>query len=201
MGNDRIGPPSDSTRSEDAFVWALWTAGGADHTVDVEDIFLRCFELAPTKFAWRTKADLPDYKKCAKALQTVEAKTHVGALSRHGQYHRMLTPAGVAWCERNSEHLERLYGVSAHVAPHAGDDRCRLVREVRASDAFTSWTTTRQLPATIDLADALRCSVGSNAATWAARASQLATAARAVGDADVERFALLVHDHHGGRNR
>jgi len=35
-------------------VWALGLLDGATSFVDVEDVSLRAFELAPTRLAWRT---------------------------------------------------------------------------------------------------------------------------------------------------
>ena len=46
--------------------------------MDVEEIYLKCFEIAPARLGWRTRPEIPDYKKISKALQSVEAKTHTG---------------------------------------------------------------------------------------------------------------------------
>lgn len=197
MQAPQIGQPSDKSRSEDILVWALWSIGGADAPVDVEAIYLECFKIAPTRFAWRTRPDIPDLKKCAKALQGAEAKTHIGAMARHGAYHRMLTPQGIAWCNQHSGLLMQIYGGDQKVSTHAADFRTRLVREVRSEESFRSWLTTGTLPEAVDLADAFRCSAGSSRATWAARATQLLAAAQSANDLEVERFALEVHERFG----
>ena len=62
--------------------------------VDVEAVFYRCFELAPLRFAWRTRADLPDYKKCAKSLRDAEARKPALLIKTGDRFGRQLTVAG-----------------------------------------------------------------------------------------------------------
>ena len=73
----RKDPPSSEANNQDVFVWALYLLGGADKDVDVEEIYLKCFELAPARLGWRTHPEIADYKKTSKALQSIEATTHV----------------------------------------------------------------------------------------------------------------------------
>ena len=68
-----IDPPSFEANNNDLLVWSLFLLGGAEKWVDVEDIYLKAFELGPARLSWRTRADIPDYKKVSKALQSVEA--------------------------------------------------------------------------------------------------------------------------------
>jgi hypothetical protein len=63
---------SDPVTNSDVFLWALYELGGADEFVDVEAAFFRAFELAPLRLSWRTRPDLPDLKKCSKALRDAE---------------------------------------------------------------------------------------------------------------------------------
>lgn len=74
----RSAPPSVEANNQDVFIWALYLLGGADRDVDVENIYLKSFELTPARLGWRTRPDPPDYKKTAKALQSIEATTHIG---------------------------------------------------------------------------------------------------------------------------
>ena len=64
----------DDVANWEIFVWALSQLDGAHRMVDVEEVFVRCFEVAPLRFSWRTGEDLPDYKKCSKALRDAEAR-------------------------------------------------------------------------------------------------------------------------------
>ena len=58
----------------DVFLWALYELGGSDEFIDVEAAFYRAFELAPARLSWRTRSDLPDLKKCSKALRDAEGR-------------------------------------------------------------------------------------------------------------------------------
>ena len=91
---------SGRANNQDALVWALWLLGGADRDVDVEDIYIKCFEIAPARLGWRTRPEIPDYKKTSKALQSVESKELPGLLHRTHALRRRLTNAGVEWVAR-----------------------------------------------------------------------------------------------------
>ena len=70
--NEAIKPPSITHNNSDLTVYACYLAGGYERWLDVEELYLKMFELAPNRLGWRTRSDLPDYKKCAKALQELE---------------------------------------------------------------------------------------------------------------------------------
>jgi hypothetical protein len=40
---------------------------------DIETAFVEAHKLAPDRFAWRTKRDLPEYEKLSKALRDADA--------------------------------------------------------------------------------------------------------------------------------
>ena len=40
---------SKGPSNQDLFLWALFLLGGADRDVDVEEIYLKCFEIAPSR--------------------------------------------------------------------------------------------------------------------------------------------------------
>lgn len=73
QSSTQIDPPSFDANNNDLLVWSLFLLDGAEKWVDVENIYLKAFELGPARLSWRTRADIPDYKKVSKALQSVEA--------------------------------------------------------------------------------------------------------------------------------
>src|SRR6266851_9626835 len=104
MGPPSLGWAASPTGSElevtgepvinsDVFLWALFELGGADKFVDVEDVFTRAFELAPLRLSWRTRPDIPDLKKCSKALQEAERRVP-SPLVKQGPEMRRLTVEG-----------------------------------------------------------------------------------------------------------
>lgn len=184
----RAAPASGEPNNQDLFVWALYVLGGSDRDVDVEEVYLRSFELAPARLGWRTRPEIPDYKKTAKALQSVEATTHRGLIAKRGSYRRRLTAEGVRWVEQNRPVLESLYGGSATVAevPSSALGRRRSI--IRRSKQFIAWLEGSQMNL-LDLADALECSPTSPAALWKARVEEIRRVAAITGDSELDRFA------------
>jgi hypothetical protein len=173
--------------NQDVFIWTLYQLGGSDRSVDVEEIFLRAFEIAPARFGWRTRPDIPDYKKIAKALQTVEADSHVGLVRKVDRYTRRLTPEGAAWVADNYAVLERLYGGSSAVAAQANNAHAEIARRVRDSRAFQTWHA-GHTPALADAALAVDCSAASSDSLWARRCDEIVRAGQVLSDSELESF-------------
>jgi hypothetical protein len=184
----RTAPASSSPNNQDVFVWSLYQLGGAEHDVDVEAIYLLSFELAPARLGWRTRPELPDYKKTSKALQAVEARTHVGLVHRTSPHLRRLTTAGTEWIEQNRAILERNYGGGAPVQASLKNAHERRRRSVRASAAFGHWSRASEISLP-DLADALECTTASPRSVWNSRVIELQRAARILDDGELADFA------------
>lgn len=192
LGSKPVGPPSDTHNNADLLVWALHLAGGDDRWVDVEELYLKAFELAPVRLSWRTRPDLPDYKKCAKALQELEdpkRSDHLGLTTKNGAYERRLTDQGLQWCETHEALLASLYS-STDVVPSASiQDDARRIRALAESTAYRTWTDTGELTCTLwELAEAFRCMANSPKATWLVRLDEHVVAARRNGNKELEGF-------------
>ena len=188
----RTDPPSESPNNQDALVFALYLLGGADKDVDVEDMFLKCHELAPARLSWRTRPDLPDYKKVSKALQSVEASTHVGLFHHTNQYARRLTLDGNRWVETYISILERVYSKAPVQASKNTNMHERKRHEIKNSQV---WVLFKESPANIgieDFASVLQCSAASSQATWASRVHDVKRAADVLQDQELMQFAQLV---------
>lgn len=184
-----MAPPSGEANNQDVFVWALYLLGGSDKDVDVEDVYLKSFDLAPARLGWRTRPDLPDYKKTSKALQTVEATSHVGLVQKQGAYKRRLTAEGVRWVERNLDTLRSTYESRARVPGVAAGQYERQRRRLRESRAFKGWIGGMALEP-VDLADALECSAASPGPVWRARIEEIKRSADVLSDDELRRFAM-----------
>ena len=188
----RTDPPSESPNNQDALVFALYLLGGADKDVDVEDMFLKCHELAPARLSWRTRPDLPDYKKVSKALQSVEASTHVGLFHHTNQYARRLTLDGNRWVETYMSILERVYSKAPVQASKNTNMHERKRHEIKNSQV---WVLFKESPANIgieDFASVLQCSAASSQTTWASRVHDVKRAADVLQDQELMQFAQLV---------
>ena len=194
-------PPSDAHNNPDLLIWALHLCGGAERWVDVEELYLKAFELAPARLSWRTRPDLPDYKKCAKALQEVEydkSAKHLPVFMKQGSYERRLSAEGLAWCETHDEHLAALYSSTQIVPSASGQDDARRIRALTTSTAYMSWQKSGKVTdSRWELAEALRCRANSPASTWHARLDEYAASARRNGNDDLGSFIETVRDQLG----
>jgi hypothetical protein len=188
--NVRITPPSTEANNQDVFIWALYLLGGADSDVDVEAVYLKSFELAPARLGWRTQPKIPDYKKTSKALQSVEASTHVGLVHKVGPYTRRLTAEGAAWVERYRDILESTYSSSRPVAPAKQSNHENLRRAIKNSLAFKNWRDNEVFDIS-DLADALECSAASPRRVWKGRIEEVRRAADVTADQELSLFANM----------
>jgi hypothetical protein len=162
------------------FLWALSELGGDAEVKDVEEIYLRSFELAPNRFSWRTRTDLPDYKKCAKALRDAEARTPALLVKTGDKYGRQLTVEGQVWVAENSARLLHLLREGAVVQAPKRRPSQRLITNAEASPTFVEWTKTGDLPSERwRLAEFFRCLPDSPPSVWRHRLETLRSAANA----------------------
>ena len=190
--NVRKDPPSPEANNQDVFVWALYLLGGADKDVDVEEIYLKCFELAPARLGWRTHPEIPDYKKTSKALQSIEATTHVGLLHRPHKYSRRLTLEGIKWVEAYRSILEKNYSKALVQASKTTNQHERKRHELKKSDAWAKFLID---PSTVEISDAaaaLQCSAASPMSVWSGRVNDLRRTGDLLSDESILNFADFI---------
>jgi hypothetical protein len=188
----RTDPPSATPNNQDALVYALYLLGGADLDVDVETMYLKCHELAPARLSWRTRPDLPDYKKVSKALQSVEATTHVGLFHHTNQYARRLTLDGVRWVETYLSILEKVYLHAPVQASKVTNMHERKRQDIKNSDVWHLYKTNPESLTIVDFASVLQCSAASSSVTWTSRVHDVKRAADVLQDQELMSFAQLV---------
>lgn len=171
------------------FVWSLSQLGGGDDSVDVEEAFIRSFEIAPERFGWRTRPDLPDYKKTSKALRDAEARRPLLFVKSGDGLRRQLSVEGSEWVERSRSRLGEVLGGGAPVAEPKRRPRARLIREAETNHAFLAWQESGALPTEQwRIADLLRCSPDSAPSIWVQRLEVLRQAAHSTGASGLLRF-------------
>jgi hypothetical protein len=191
-GEIRTSPPSDKPNNQDVFIWSLYLLGGSDRDIDVEDVYIKAFELAPARLGWRTRPEICDYKRTSKALQSVEAKTHKGLVHRPHMHSRRLTAQGVAWIEAHKSILERNYS-GAPVRPDKAHNKHEKLRvDLQESPVWRKFETHRDDLELADLARVLRCAASSPSAVWKSRIEELRRAAQVLQDPSLNEFALFV---------
>jgi len=186
----RTDAPGTDANNNDVFVWALYLLGGASKTIDVEQIYLKAFEIAPLRFGWRTRPDIPNFKKTSKALQAIEAKTHVGLLQKLGANTRRLTPAGVAWVEAYKPLFELNYGESKIVKAPATSEISRQSKDLHSSEAWKSFKAKGTFKLG-ELARACKCSIGSSDKIWQDRFADFEQLAALTKDQEIADFLTI----------
>jgi hypothetical protein len=179
---------NEPVTNHDAILWALYELGGAEQFVDVEDVFIRAFELAPRRLSWRTKPEIPDLKKCSKALQEVERR-EPRLLVKQGAEMRQLTVEGQRWIEDNFDRLADGLGRDRGVQAPQTRASSRVVRQVIQSGPFAHWKDTGTMTEEKwRVAEMLRCSPDSSSAVFKGRLEAIRAAAYSSGRIDVLDF-------------
>ena len=179
--------PEPVTNSE-VFLWALYDLGGAEEFVDVEDVFIKAFELAPLRLSWRTRANLPDLKKCSKALRDAEGR-EPRLLVKQGAEMRRLTVEGQRWIEENFDRFAEVLSGDRQVRAPRTRVPSRLVSQALQSAVFAMWSETGAISdEKWRVAEMLRCSPDSSRAVFRERAETLRSAAYSAGRLDALEF-------------
>jgi hypothetical protein len=179
--------PEPVTNS-DVFLWALYELGGADEFIDVETVFIKAFELAPLRLSWRTRPELPDLKKCSKALRDAEGR-EPQLLVKKGAELRRLTVEGQKWIEDNFDRLADALGSDSPVRAPRTRVPSRLVSQALQSVVFTAWSDTGAITdEKWRVAEMLRCSPDSSRAVFRDRLETLRGSAYSAGRLDALKF-------------
>lgn len=195
--------PREEIVDWEIFLWALDRLGGSTHFIDVEDVSLECFKIAPARFGWRTKPELPDYKKCSKALQAAEARHPEMLVKTRDGFRRQLSAEGQKWAERNGKRLSQILTAGLPVSAPRIRPSSRMLAEIERSDPFIQWTETGTIPLEKwRVADILRCSPDSSTETWNARIESAKAVAHSARKENILRFlsevAIAHPDWFGG---
>lgn len=172
----------------DLCLFAMYQLESYLHPVDVEEIYLKLFEFAPKKFAWRTRPDLPNFQAAHTTLGRLEKTLFPEFIVRSTPNTRMLSNLGQKWIEHNIEKFASIGAPESFVLPSRASADSKLLRDLHQSEAWTSWENGEPLSLE-DLADAFGCSPASHQSVWESRLNSISEAARVLEDASAERFA------------
>ncbi len=178
-------------------VWALGLLDGAMAFVDVEDISLRAFELAPTRLAWRSRPDLPDYNKCSKALRDADRRRPPLLLKTADGLRRQLTVEGQQWVEQNQARMSSLLHHGKTIQEPRSRPHLRMIAEVERSEPFRQWLSDHEVPnEKWRAAELLRCSPDSDRRIWKERLQVLRAAANRARRNELLSFLDELGEHH-----
>ena len=187
-----VSPPSLTHNNTDLTVFACYCAGGYERWLDVEELYLKAFELAPSRLSWRTRPDIPDYKKCARIFEVGDpqsSRNMQSLIMKEGRYKCKLSEEGFKWCQKYETVLRNLY--QENVVPAAAtQDSSRLIRYVEKTDSFLKFKADGKVdPQIWQIAEALQCMIDSSLQVWMGRFDQLIASALINGRQDIESFA------------
>jgi len=81
---------------------ALYNLGGSVNPVDLEDIAIEAYKLAPTRFSWKKYADRIDLRIVLYSLNDA-IKSDTGYVSGSSKHGYMVTEAGLQWLEQQND--------------------------------------------------------------------------------------------------
>src|SRR3990172_3061396 len=81
---------------------AVYLVGGSTNFVDVEDIAIEVFSLAPNRFSWKKYKDQIDIKIVQYSLHSA-CKKNLGYLKGSAKYGYILTKTGLEWAQKIDE--------------------------------------------------------------------------------------------------
>ncbi len=170
----------------DLFLYALYRLGGAGKYVDVEDVFMEMWALAPARFSWR-KYRQPNYKIMSKSIVTIRLRGDGDLLLGRGN-RRQLTAQGVEWVTARLKQFDRL-AAGLETAPPDRRPSQRVVAELAKSAIVRAFLATRSVDlARAEVAVLLRCAPDAPRQVWRERLGTLKSAARDGARSDLLAF-------------
>jgi len=206
----------DKLSGKDIVLYALYLLGGWQKRVHTEDIALKCYQLAPSKFSWVKHPQYPDLAPTRFALEAAK-KSKYGALVK-GESERkrtvrsiggwMLTTNGIQWIEVNKARIEQYLGIHIPTGDRLPADR--KLKELLGSGAFKKFKDYGEQAkiSHAEFAESLVCTVNTRSEVLNNRLEQLYSIAEELRKEKVKnyvnfcrkKFASLLEEKGGGRN-
>jgi hypothetical protein len=173
---------------------SLDQVGGSVKFVDIEEVALEAFKIAPDRFGWRTRKQFPSWERVRTAFvhanqnQQRKGSPPLVVSDTDGSAWR-LTADGVAFVRENAAKTEKLTGRKRARASQSSQSG-RRVREIRKHKVFVKFEQGTPISevARFELADLLVCPPDSSTAAVVRKLDMARAAAVDVDDAEVVRF-------------
>lgn len=171
--------------------FALHQLGGVGEFIDVEAMFVRCYELAPERFGWR-RFPYPNYKSLSKALRDFEEKYPSLLLKTSDGLRRQLSREGVQWVRTHLQEFERVISTAGGNPPTRRPGQ-RVLNDMSAHRLIQDFLAGGQ-PELIkhEVADVFLCSPDSPTAVFRERLETYKAVAEEGGRQDLLRFLDFV---------
>jgi hypothetical protein len=178
----------------DLFLFALYRLGGAGRYVDVEDVFMEMWRLAPARLTWRKYA-VPNYKIASKAIVDISQRGNRDLLLGSGN-HRQLSASGVAYVRGRLTELDGFFGDQGTDSPNLRPGQ-RVAVEAERSRLFQIFLGGEETDLNrSEIALFLRCAPDAPKGVWRERLETLRSAAQDGQRADLLRFLGYLESEH-----
>jgi len=172
---------------------ALYLLRGATQLVHVEEIALKAYELAPTRFSWTRHPEYPDLSVAREGLYDAYRANRRGSrLVRRTKKGTewALTAEGVAFVRGEARAWIEARPEPARDGQYARQEVQRVVREVIDHPAYASFLKARRISTVPrhQIADLFRVALDSDADKVRERVERLRAASRDAGRSDLEQF-------------
>lgn len=196
------GPPADAVSNVVVALTALSVLGGAERLVDIEEVALMAFKMAPERFGWRTRRDLPSWERVRTSFvhaNQSERRHHRPPLvssNTDGESWR-LTAEGVVFVQRNANKIQSLQGSGPRTRRTGKSaERTREIRRHPVFCAFARGTPVEDIQR-YQLADLLLCPPDSSVEGAHRKVNAAKAAAVDAGDQEVATFLERVEEKLG----
>jgi len=186
----------DILSDKDIAVYALYVLGGWQKRIHTEDVALKCYELAPSKFSWVKYPQFPDPTPTRFALEAAK-KPKYGALVK-GESERkrtlgniggwMLTADGIKWVSANMKRIEEYLGKRRPTGERLlADRKLKALTESGGFRKFKLYGEQADL-SHAEFAESLLCTVNTKAQILNDRLEQLHSIAEELKKDDVKGY-------------
>lgn len=185
----------ESLSNIDIVVYALYSLGGWGERIHTEEIALKCFEIAPSRFSWTKYPIYPDLSSAYDALRTAKKQNYAlvkGESERKREKKRIggwkLTPHGVEWVERNKKRIESSLGTHATLGERLEADR--KLKELLKSQAYSKFLKSGSNAdiSHAEFAESLVCTVNTSPEILNDRLEQIYSIARKTNNDNVKKY-------------
>ena len=187
-----------SLNDREVVVYALFTLGGWQERIHTEDIAIKCFQLAPSKFSWVKHKEYPDIMTAWYALGDAKKEKYGsfvvggserkkgGGKDKFGGWR--LTEAGIGWINENKNRIEAaLSGVVNPDTRLLEDRRLKILLKSKGYNQFLTFGEKSEI-SNAEFAESLICTVITKPEELLENLEQLYSSAEMLKQENVKRY-------------
>jgi len=186
-----------SLNDKDIVIYALYILGGYQKRVHTEDVALKCYELAPTRFSWIKYPQYPDIQPVRFTLEKCKPLI-VGSSERKPPTTVTgwrLTNDGIQWIKTNINRIETQLGKKQPPTERLVDSR--RIKTLMNSKAFNKYLAEGEKAeiSHAEFAESLVCTVNTKPEIFSERIEQLHSTADLLNQDKVKQYLDLCRKH------